>query len=395
MELDAFIESHVRSLRSEKAARPPNPAGCLAITKLAKHSIASRAGLARNDLLSLVDRSPASKRPRNLYDDRASKRLFTFYSRARQELVELATTGIEIGVALDHTAEAIRVRFDPKAPDPSALERLWELGDTRALLELSRKALAVGGGSEKTPALLFEGVGMWEAGEYAPGLQRVESYLTRFGRDWTMNFASIGIHYIALEQLRQGQREAGLERLQNAFEYFPLEATADVIAEITGVRPPLEVPVWTGRPFPVDYALPTIEGEKKTVALAPALSAMGGEQLFCVCLLATYRSNGPYFDFLNRYLNFATWFEPFLAGMHVITATPKRYENRAYHYEREDEVRALPPPFEILLEEGEVVAELAPSGSPFIVLLDREGEVVYEGDLETVDWWDTLARARG
>jgi hypothetical protein len=41
------------------------------------------------------------------------------------------------------------------------------------------------------------------------------------------------------------------------------------------------------------------------------------------------------------------------------------------------------------------VAELAPSGSPFIVLLDREGEVVYEGDLETVDWWDTLARARG
>jgi hypothetical protein len=394
MELDAFIELHVKSLRSEAAARPPNPAGCLAITRVAKHSIASRAGLAPHDLLSLVDRSPAAKRPRNLYDDRASKRLYTFYSRARQELVELATTGIEIGVALDHTAEAIRARFDPKAADPSALERLWELGETRVLLELSRKALGVDG-NEKTPALLFEGVGMWEAGEYAAGIERVESYLTRFGRDWTMNFASIGIHYIALEELRQGRREAGLERLQNGFEYFPLEATADVIAEITGVRPPLEVPVWAGRPFPVDYALPTIEGEKKTVALAPALQAMRGEQLFCVCLLATYRSNGPYFDFLNRYLNFVTWFEPFLAGMHVITAEPKRYAHRAYHYEREDEVRALPLPFEILLEEGEVVAELAPSGSPFIVLLDREGTILYEGELDSVEWWETLARAKG
>jgi hypothetical protein len=394
MELDAFIESHIRSLRSEPASRPPNAATCLEITKVARDSVASRAGLAPNDLLSLVDLSPAGRRPRNLYDDRASKRLFTFYSRARRELVELATSGIEIGVALDHTAEAIRARFDPRAADPTALERLWELGDTRSLLELSRKALAVKS-NEQTPALLFEGVGLWEAGEYAAGLERVESYLTRFGRDWTMNFASIGIHYFALDELRQGQREAGLERLRSAFEYFPLDATADVIAEITGVRPPLKLPVWAGRTFPVDYALPTLEGEKKTVALATALESMGEGQLLCVCLLATYRSNGPYYDLLNRYHNFATWFDPFLAGMHVITAEPKRYDHRAAHYEREDEMRALPLPFEVLLEEGELTAELAPSRSPFVVLLDREGTIVYEGDLDTVGWWETLARAKG
>ena len=122
------------------------------------------------------------------------------------------------------------------------------------------------------------------------------------------------------------------------------------------------------------------------------LAAMAPHQLLCVCLLANYRSNGPYYDFLNRYHNFATYFAPYLAGLHVITAEPKRYADRAAHYEREAEVRALPLPFELLLEEGEVVSALMPTGSPFILLLDRQGTIVYEGELEGVEWWDTLAR---
>ena len=141
-----------------------------------------------------------------------------------------------------------------------------------------------------------------------------------------------------------------------------------MIAEITGIRPPMKTPRWTGKPFPVQYTLPTIEGEKKTVALAPTLQAMGPRKLLCVCLLASYRSNGPYYDLLNRYHNYATHFAPFLEGMHVVTTEPNRYPNRAYHYEREDEMRALSLPFEVMLEEGDVVGTLEPTGSPFVLL---------------------------
>ncbi len=391
MDLDAFIESHVKGLRTESAPNPPRPVSCLAVKKVARRSVAARAGVAPGDLLTLVDGGPASRRSPKLYDDRSSKRLLTFYSRARRETIELATTGIEPGVELDQTAEGIRARFKPDNFDPRALERLLELGDCKALLELSRAALAVAG-NEKTPALLFEGVGLWEGGQHAQGLERIQAYFTHFRKDWTMNYCSIAIHYMGLDELRQGRKDTGLQRLQMGFEYFRTESTADVIAEITGVRPPMTVPVWAGRAFPVDYALPTIEGERKTVALAPALQALGPGQLFCVCVLASYRSNGPYFELLNRYHNFATFFAPFLQGMHVITMEPARYPNRGYHYAREDEVRALPLPFEILLEEGEVVGELAPSGSPFVLLLDRQGTIVYEGELDCVDWWDTLAR---
>jgi hypothetical protein len=390
VELNAFIESHVKALRRETGAREPRPVTCLAVRKVAKSCVATRAGVAPGDLLSLVDGSPASRHSSRLYDDRAAKRLLTFYCRSRRELVELATTGIEVGVELAYTAEAIRARFKPDDPDFFALERMWELGDCAALLELSRTALAVKGNQE-TPALLFEGVGLWEAGEHQQGLERMQSYVTRFGKNWTMNFVSIAIHYLGLEELRQGRRQAGLERLRRAFEYQPLESTADVIAEITGVRPPLKTPRWTGRPFPVDYVLPAIEGEKKTIGLSETLQSMGPEQLLAVCVLANYRSNGPYFDLLNRYHNYASFFAPFLHGLHVLTTEPERYPDRGYHYAREDEVRALGLPFEVLLEEGNVVGALVPPGSPFVLLLDRQATIVYEGDLESVEWWDMLA----
>jgi hypothetical protein len=33
-----------------------------------------------------------------------------------------------------------------------------------------------------------------------------------------------------------------------------------------------------------------------------------------------------------------------------------------------------------------------PTGSPFILLLDRQGTIVYEGELDSVEFWDALAR---
>jgi hypothetical protein len=145
----------------------------------------------------------------------------------------------------------------------------------------------------------------------------------------------------------------------------------------------------------VAYTLPTIEGEKKTVGLAATLQAMSPGKLLCVCVLASYRSNGPYHDLLNRYHNYATHFARFLEGLHVLTEEPKRYPHRSFHYVREDEVRALGLPFEVMLEEGDVVGTLGPSGSPFVLLLDHQGTILYEGELDTVSWWDTLSTVSG
>ena len=102
-----------------------------------------------------------------------------------------------------------------------------------------------------------------------------------------------------------------------------------------------------------------------------------------VCLLGTYRSNGPYGEFLQRWLNFATWFVPFLQGLHVITMEPKRFQGGEWHYQLEETARNAACPFALLFDErGDAHVPLAPDRSPLIFALDRRGTIHYEGELE-------------
>ena len=110
--MDEFIRSHVKSLQST-SARPPKPISCLRVERTAPRSVAGHAGIAAGDLLVSLDGGPASKADPKLYKHRATKRLYTFFSHARAEQVELACTGIEIGVELAYTSEAIKVRYKP------------------------------------------------------------------------------------------------------------------------------------------------------------------------------------------------------------------------------------------------------------------------------------------
>jgi len=69
----------------------------------------------------------------------------------------------------------------------------------------------------------------------------------------------------------------------------------------------------------------------------------------------------------------------------------QRYPDRPQYFKAEDEVRAASLPMELLLEDGELSAAVQQTGSPFVLLLDRARRVRYEGELASVDLWDTLA----
>jgi hypothetical protein len=122
-----------------------------------------------------------------------------------------------------------------------------------------------------------------------------------------------------------------------------------------------------------------------------AMVLIGEGEVLGVCLLANYRGNGPYNDFMWRYHNSATWFPRFLRGLHVLTLEPERHPDRPQYFHGEDQVRADGLPLEMLLEDGHVTAAVQQTTSPLVVLLDRHRRVRYEGDLGSVDLWNTLA----
>lgn len=386
-----FAQSQIKAIERTPGAPLPRPAHCQIVTRIASHGVAARAGVARKDFLAAVDGQPAARVDSRLYLASVPQRAYRFYSRSRHELIELLATGIEIGVLLEPTTPAVRASYKPGELDASALEILWAGRDFEALEQLTAKTLA-GGRHRDSPALLFHGAALYESGRLEAGFAEVREYLVEHAQKWTMNFSGIARYYAAREARRRGNEPDAASSLSSAWEYHPSERMAELIERQTGARPRKPASRWLQRRFP-DYAYASFEvDEPRMVTLAGSLEAMHNDQLLAVCLLARYRSNGPYADFLMRWRNYATHLRDFFSGLHVLTSRKERHPGREYHYEREAEVRALELPFQLLHEHDEgVAAAVRPPGSPAIFLLDRTGTVVYEGGLDPVDVWDALA----
>ncbi len=392
--MQAFIEAQIRDLKRTPNVRMPKPAQCMIVTELAPVSLAGHAGVAARDFLVSLDDEPASALvPQTwLYD--AAEHRWLFYSRPRHELIELHATGIEPGVTLRHTTDAIKERYDPSKSSPSELEALWEARDWPALQKLATLTLAANEPERDTPALLFQGAALYETGRRDEGMALVTQYQERFASNWTMNFNGIGCYYQALSLLEDGDEESGLGLLHRAFEYNRCPRLAEALEKHTGRRPPLVEPLWLEQGFPIGYRLPRLEVPEEQISLQDAVGGLGPGELVAVCLLATYRGNGPYNDFMMRYLNFARWFAPFLKDLHVVTMEPERRADYAHYFRGEDAVRKAGLPLELLLDDGEVTDAVQPTGSPFVVLLDCDGRVRAEGELSSVDLWNALATSR-
>ncbi len=388
--MDAFIQKHILGIRTTPNTPLPRPSACLIVSRIAARCIAAAAGVAEKDLLVQIDGQPAAGFMPSLYSYGAAQRRYVFYSRARHELIELHASGIEIGVALAKTLDAIKLTYDPKQPDPKALEQVWEARDFRSLAKLATATLAAGK-ERGTPALLFEGAALWEGGRHDDGLARISEYMDQYASWWTTNYSAVGLFYFGAEWWRRGEAEQATAIFAEAYGQNPSEALGRSIERQTGARPQKPHPQWLQRRFPGDYTLPLLEGGPGEVSLRATLQAMAHERLLIVCLLASYRGNGPYGDFMERYQNYARFFPEYLHGLHVLTLTRERPSERPYYTQAEDAARAAGYPVSVLLDPGDVTQAVAPTSSPFILMIDRTGTVVYEGELDSVALWDTLA----
>ena len=396
MSLDEFAKSQIRKLE-RKSAPMPRPGQCQIVTKVAARGVAGQAGVSAKDFLVATAGQPAAQMESRLYTLRAKEKNYTFYARQRHELIDLSVSGIDIGVLVELTTPAIRAAYNPKNMDPTALETLWAGRDFEALEQLSAASLKVSGDNRASPALLFHGAALYESGRIAPGMQEIAEYLAQHAQKWTMNFSGVARYYAARDLERMGREKDAEQMFASAWEYNASERMAELIEKATGkgpAKPPLP---WLQKRFPVEYEYSTFDVEKpEPVSLRAALDGLSSDRLLAVCLLASYRSNGPYADFLLRWLNYATYFKDYFAGLHVLTVTTERHPGREYHYQREAAVRELDLPFHLLHEQdARVTQTIEPPGSPAIFLLDRAGTVVFQGHLDSVEVWDLLASVSG
>lgn len=405
--LRRLVESNIKKAAWIKSA-PADPARCLLVERVSPHGPAGLAGVHDGDLVSAIDGYPGFECGLHMQISSKAPTRYDFFNQSRQETLALEVSGIDIGVDFKAAVPAILKRFDPSKPDSEDLIELWQAREWQALERLALAAV----GEETTggflgmfaktkpksfnhPAYLFLGAARFERGQHKEGLEIVMEYHTKYESYWTLNYAAVCAYYRAKAALLRGQDDPAIRLLSEAFEMdSSLTPIADGLEKLTGVRPQ-EVKSWPGQRFPVSYDLPALEEASRAQhRLEDTLQGLLDHQLLIVCLLATYRGNGPYNDFMHRYRHIARYLGEFLPMLHVVTGNPERPAERTHWFRGEDLCRHDGIPFHVLLEgRNEVVRVLEPRGAPMLYLLDRDGTVRYEGFLTSTELWDTLGRS--
>ncbi|MBI3554256.1 MAG: hypothetical protein HY077_17295 [Elusimicrobia bacterium] len=388
--ISEFIQSQTFSLDKRPASAAPDPSHCQRIVKLAKVSVAGAAGLAEGDWLVSVDDIGADKLSLQFACDGSERRAYVFYCPASKEFVDLTASGVDIGVRLQLTRQAVAAGYKPGKATQPELAILWEAGDWENLERLAKLDVDTFGRG-RTPALVFLGAAAYEQGREDDGYAIIGEYMKNYSRYWTTEYQAVGFYYMGKAQLKDGQDKEALETFMAAYEYNSYAPIMAMIEKLTGKKFRL-IPRWQGERFPIDYDLPPLGGAGSRVSLAQTRARMKPGQVVAACLLGDYRGNGPYDEFMRHYLNFARWFGEFIVELHVVTCKADREADRPHWYKAEDRARALKIPIAFGLDAGRVVdGAVQPGGSPLNFVLDPEGRVLHHGELEANDLWDALA----
>lgn len=390
-EFEAFTKSLLMNYRRVPAKAEPPRARCLEVKKVEKGSLADRILLSPGDLLVSINGASAGTLSPKLWRSPAKIREYIWYSPTSRERIELTSTGIDPGCELRRTPEMIKATYKPESRDNEPLLELWEAGAWDTLAALSGAALQKG--TADTPALALYGAALCETGQVEEGRKMIARYLHDFAPGWTTDFRGICFYYVGLQRAEVGETEGAVQVLEAAYADMSVERVAQALVDLGQPRP---APIlrWAGQTAPGDYELTTLEGDRKTVTMSEALLGLGEGQVLLLCLLSTYRGNGPYEQFTQRYRSFARDFKPFIAGLHVITEIKDRYPDRPYYFETEDKLRAEKIPFELLFDpDASARSMYQPTVSPFVMALDSRGRILCEGELDGLEMWRAVVAA--
>lgn len=413
--LEQVIKARLIAVDLAPGGTPRTPRMCLSVDKVAPVSIAAAAGIRRGDLLVEVDGKSAFKVNFGEMLDPHAHHHYRLFRPSSKEWRSVTATGAPLGMRLAQNTEALVDRAGWRDFAWDDLVTLWERQDWDALaraagriqsppLWLQLVGMFVGGGTsrEGSPASLMLAAAAYELGRPQDALPRIREYRVRWQKDWTVNFMAIAQYYFGLEAIRNGEQAKGLDDLMQAYETWPFERIAEKIEEITDRDFPRKSSPLENQPFPADYTFP-YENGKGHINLAACLRELAREKLQVLCLLGSYRVNGPYIEFMTYFMRLVRHFPDHLAELHVVceSTTASKLANpdlkeesrnaiRSFLME-EERLRKEGIPFVVLHdEEGTLRAAVGSRGSPHVLVLNCKGIVLHDGEFDDVKFWELL-----
>jgi len=395
--LSVFYETCLQSVKQTPANRPPPLAKVQRVKAVAKYSIAAKLGLQEGDLLVKFNHQNGIKADLLHAVALIHHHRYTYYLKASKTWLKLRTNGVPLGVDLEKPVSAIIAEYDADDSQDD-LVSLWGREEDQALqdlvfrwrkkgiLWLEQRFPKFGAAFLNDVEVLFVGVVLYDAGEHVLG----STYIQRFMQEmdgYTTNFGAIAVYYTGLEYKRLGEVEIGRSFIEDAYDRHSVDRIGCQLGLATDED---EADPWEGEIFPVNYTLPAIDNPGQSEQLEACTLHQDRHQLMIICLLGSYRSNGPYEYFMQAFLSLQRHFGKIFSGLHVVTASEHN------HNWLDSENRALDNglPVSVLYDEGNRVADtLHISSSPNVFFVDKHRRIICHDILTSeVDIWDLVAQ---
>jgi len=401
--IEQFMDRSIHSMDTQRINRSQvDLTKSLVITEVAEKSIASKLELRSGDYLRLVDGEPASTIDFNVMGVEPERRVFEFYKPGQHELLRLTYDGAPLGLELAPLDETVIQSYNWRYGDPDELIALWKKHRDQPIIQLvqkwaRKKVLFL---ETKMPSfinqvfllsereVLITGIGLYESDQYEAGIHYIDRFFREYSQNWTVDYTAIALYYLALEYRRHNHVEDAIEIMTSAYGHCPLKRVGNRLKLMGGsVDERSQESPWIHKQFPMDYELAALDGSG-AVKLSDTLSNLEDHQLHIVCSLGTYRSNGPYDDFMQRFIHIHRHFYPFLNGLHVITAG----DRNPHWLDHEKLAKSRQLPVSLLNDpDGSLMEALEATGSPEIFFLDKNGAVVSTQDFSNeIQLWTLL-----
>ena len=186
-----------------------------------------------------------------------------------------------------------------------------------------------------------------------------------------------------------GDKEEAIEMMENAYDYHNnprIKAHLEELLKDEGGTIE-ENTNWVGKKFPFNYVLPTESGDRH-IALEDRLKDLTDREFLIVCALGSYRSNGPYDSFMQKFLILQTHFKQIFKQLDVITANKRQ---RNWKYTERQAIEAGLPVTVLIDQDNEVFDATFETCSPSIFTLNHQGIIIYHGRYTSeLDMWQVV-----
>jgi hypothetical protein len=391
-------------VRSHSRDKPPTPGGFLVIDKVAVGSPADALNLEEADLILSINNKPADSVDLTQLAIQRKPIDYELYQQKSKVLVTIKTNGLLLGVSFSKCSEAlVRDIQEDKGDSISAMVTLWQRQDYKHIRE------ACGAGeslfdkllafiiNDPLDQLMIAICDIEENIDLPKAFEFINKFEEKHNSSYTTDVNSLVYYYRAKEVLNNGDHELFHNYVEYMGSLSPDYQRFRSFVEDTDPKYLASDSPNEGKQFNVNNQLVFLDDNRAPFTLQSVLDEMPKDFLLPICLMSTYRANGPYHDCVKAYHSVYPFIKNYCFPLLVITDDDVGSKNQNYWLSSEKDAKKAGLSLRIAYdEEASFAWDIELSGAPKFITINKEREIVSDKWLgNEYAYWSLVGLAVG